>query len=123
MLEDMKNKILAVLILFGLVSCDVSEKTITKTHDVTDQYIDIKVTTFKTQSELNKFLKEKEYNNGPDVEGLARWAHPKDDLTVVSRCDIYVVEPSGVRDTSDLSTWGHELAHCIYGSYHKEGER
>lgn len=120
----MKNKILVgALILLGLVSCDISEKSITKTHDVTNQYIDIKVTTFKTRSELNKFLKEKEYNDGPEVEGLARWAHPKNDLTVVNRCDIFVVEPKSVRDTSELSTWGHELAHCIYGSYHAEGER
>ena len=118
----MKFKVIitAVLALL-LVSCD-KPTGIKKTHDVTDQYVDIRVMTFETESQLNKFLKLKSYS-GQEVEGLARWAHPKDDMTKVKRCDIYVVEPSGVRDTGTLSTWGHELAHCIYGSYHKEGER
>ena len=118
----MKFKITIVALLaLLLVSCD-KPTGIKKTHDVTDQYVDIRVMTFKTQSQLNKFLKLKSYSD-QEVEGLARWAHPKGDMTKVNRCDIYVVEPSGVRDTGALSTWGHELAHCIYGSYHKEGER
>lgn len=118
----MKNKILLSILAVFMVSCDVPEKTITKTHDVTDQYVDIRVMTFETMSQLNKFLELKAYSD-QEVEGLARWVHPKDDMTTVKRCDIYVVEPSGVRDTNTLETWGHELAHCIYGSYHKEGER
>ena len=118
----MKNKILLAILAVFMVSCDVPEKTITKTHDVTDQYVDIRVMTFETQSQLNKFLELKAYSD-QEVEGLARWVHPKDDMTTIKRCDIYVVEPSGVRDTSALTTWGHELAHCMYGSYHKEGER
>lgn len=121
MRSDMKNKIILSLMAFMLVSCD-QPTGINKTHDVTEQYIDIRVTTFATERQLNKFLQSNKYSN-KEVEGLARWAHPKDDLTKVTRCNIYVVEPSGVRDTGTLSTWGHELAHCIYGSYHKEGER
>ena len=118
----MKFKILTIAVLaFLLVSCD-NPKGINKTHDVTDQYVDIRVVTFESRSQLNEFLELKSYSD-QEVEGLARWVHPKGDMSIVKRCDIYVVEPSGVRDTGTLTTWGHELAHCMYGSYHKEGER
>ena len=118
----MKNKITIVALLaLLLVSCD-QPTGIKKTHDVTDQYVDIRVMTFKSQNALQKYLTKNKLTFD-EVDGLAQWAHPKDDMTKVNRCDIYVVEPSGVRDTGTLSTWGHELAHCMYGSYHKEGER
>jgi hypothetical protein len=124
MLSGMNHKALGslVVLLLALSSCDTTEKSITKTHDVTGEYIDIRVQTFPTERALNKYLEDAEFSK-QEVEGLARWAHPKGDLTKVKRCDIYVVEPSGVRDTNRLTTWGHELAHCIYGSFHKEGER
>ena len=116
----MKFKITIVALLtLLLVSCD-QPTGIKKTHDVTDQYIDIRVMTFDTESQLNKFLKRKD---GEEVEGLAQWVHPKGDLTKVKRCDIYVVEPNGSRDYGQMETWGHELMHCIYGSYHPEDQR
>ena len=118
----MKNKITILLGLLLLVSCDSTQDSITKTHDVTGEYIDIRVTTFSNDRQLNKFLKSNDFSS-QEVDGLARWAHPKNELSKVKRCDISVVEPYGVKDTRTLTTWGHELAHCIYGSYHKEGER
>lgn len=33
-----------------------------------------------------------------------------------NHCDIFVTKP--VSDI-DLNTWGHELAHCVYGNWHK----
>ena len=118
----MKFKIITTAVLaLLLASCD-NPTGINKTHDVTDQYIDIRVMTFESKTQLNKFLELKSYSD-QEVDGLARWVHPKSDMSTVKRCDIYVVEPSGVRDTGTLTTWGHELAHCMYGSYHKEGER
>lgn len=116
----MKFKITIVALLtLLLVSCD-QPTSLNKTHDVTDQYIDIRVQTFPSQRQLNKFLNRKD---GEEVEGLAQWAHPKGDLTKVNRCDIYVVEPRDSRDYGQMETWGHELMHCIYGSYHPEGQR
>lgn len=112
----------AVVLMLLMVSCEPSKQEITKTHDITGEYVDIRVTTFQSSRALNKFLKESEFSD-QEVDGLARWAHPKGDLTKVKRCDIYVVEPSGSRDYSQMETWGHELMHCIYGSYHPEGQR
>lgn len=116
----MKNKIIAtVLLTMFLISCD-QPTSLNKTHDITGEYVDIRVQTFSSQRQLNKYLKRKE---GDEVEGLAQWAHPKGDLTKVKRCDIYVVEPRDSRDYGQMETWGHELMHCIYGSYHPEGQR
>ena len=111
-----------VVLLLVLSSCDTTEKSITKTHDVTGEYIAIRIQTFPTERALNKYLEDADFSK-QEVDGLARWVPPKGDLTKVKRCDIYVVEPKSVRDTNRMSTWGHELAHCIYGSFHKEGER
>jgi hypothetical protein len=110
-------------ILFALliVSCDQGAG-IKKTHDVTEEYIPIKVMTFSSQKDLQKYAEDNELILS-DVEGLAQWAHPVDDLSKVKRCDIYVVEPRNSRDYSTLETWGHELAHCIYGSFHLKGQR
>lgn len=121
----MKNsiKVLIVLLLIFVSSCDSPpNEGIKKTHDVTGEYIDIRVMTFKSQSSLQRHIDKNNLSND-DVEGLAQWVHPKNDLSKVKRCEIYVVEPSGVKDYSTMQTWGHELAHCMYGSYHKEGER
>ena len=123
MLNDMKVKLLLAFMVLFVVSCDPSTETgITKTHDVTGEYIDIRVMTFKNQNSLQRYL-TKNKMTFDEVDGLAQWAHPKNDLTKVNRCEIYVVEPSGVKDYSAMETWGHELAHCIYGSFHKKGER
>ena len=117
----MNIKIIGAVVLLGImVSCDPIPSPLNKTHDTTGEYVDIRVQTFSSQRQLNKHLKRKE---GDEVEGLAQWAHPKDDLTKVKRCDIYVVEPKGSRDYSQMETWGHELMHCVYGSYHPEGQR
>lgn len=110
----------AAVLLMLMVSCEPSQQSIDKTHDITGEYVDIRVMTFSSQRQLNKFLKRKD---DEEVEGLAQWAHPKGDLTKVKRCDIYVVEPNGSRDYGQMETWGHELMHCIYGSYHPEGQR
>jgi hypothetical protein len=39
----------------------------------------------------------------------------------MKRCEIHVVTPRGVEDDY-MTTWGHELAHCVFGTYHKEPE-
>jgi len=34
-------------------------------------------------------------------------------------CEIHVTELKGVRNDPRMQTWGHELAHCMYGRYHQ----
>lgn len=123
MLRDTLTKIIIGVMVLLVVSCEpLPDEGLTKTHDVTGEYLDIRVMTFKSQKSLQKYL-TKNKMTFHEVDGLAQWAHPKNDLTKVKRCEIYVVEPKSVKDTDVMETWGHELAHCIYGSFHKKGQR
>jgi hypothetical protein len=59
----------------------------------------------------------KEFGDTGNIRtGFAVWANPGKEPYW---CDIHVLEPKSVDDERTL-TLGHELAHCIYGSYHKE---
>ena len=120
----MKNTLVILVMSLFLMSCDnnSSNQGIKGTHDVTGEYLDIRVTTFKNQSSLQSHIRTNKLTKDK-VDGLAAWFHPKGNTQQVLRCDIYVVKPSGVKDHDTLQTWGHELAHCIYGTYHIDGER
>lgn len=74
--------------------------------------LSIKVNIFKSKRELRKAYKEKypEGDDASEVLGFSTWYSPHD-----GTCNIYVPEP---KDDDDLETWGHELAHCVYGSWH-----
>jgi len=61
----------------------------------------------------------------PTVEGFAMWPEWRDkdgnptDGSGNIKCEIHSVKPRKVDDTATL-TLGHELLHCLYGSYHRE---
>ena len=114
----MKYLLLLLAIPFLVVSCDSSKSTFEKTHDATGDYVQIKVVTFPTENKLRRYLSDNDLPS-EDILGLAQWAHPADDLSVVKRCEIYVVEPKTSRSNDNMNTWGHELMHCMYGSFHK----
>jgi len=108
---------LAIVVLF-VVSCDPSpEKRITGTQDFTGVEFPITVYTYDSRTELNKAIKDRNPSKRT-VEGLALWFLVKSTRDI-KRCEIHVVTPRSIDDEHVL-TWGHELAHCIYGAYHKE---
>ena len=118
MLRSILNKFLVVLTLVILVSCNPSpEQKISGTQDYSGTQFPITVYTYENKSELNKAIKEKK-PHGQRVEGLALWFLSKE-TNKMKRCEIHVVRPSKV-DDENMLTWGHELAHCVYGTYHKE---
>ena len=111
-----------VLIAGFLASCsEDSGAGIQGTHDATDIDITIRVKTFPTNDALNKHVGRMEHGPSYEVDGLAVWR--VDAIGNVKRCDIYVEKPKSKFDYKEQSNWGHELMHCIYGSYHKDGER
>lgn len=118
MLQSILSKItLAIMVLF-LVSCDPSpDKKLSGTQDYTGVQFPITVYTYDSREELNKAVEGKK-PKGQRVEGLALWFLKKENREMI-RCEIHVVSPSKV-DDEHILTWGHELAHCIYGTYHKE---
>lgn len=58
------------------------------------------------------------------VVGYAAWnVYPKsepDDPNYF--CKIYVVRPKSTKDKAQMKTWGHELMHCVYGTWHSQSE-
>ena len=68
----------------------------------------ITVHAYKNRAELIRNTQE--YHTQHE-RGLAVWNKSG------GRCHIYVVRPKKVND-KEFETWGHELAHCVYGTFH-----
>lgn len=118
MLQNIQCRITLAFIALLMISCEPSpSKKISGTQDYSGTQFPITVYTYENKSELNKAVKEKK-PHGQKVEGLALWFLSKE-TNKMKRCEIHVVVPSDV-DDEHMTTWGHELAHCVYGTYHKE---
>jgi len=105
-----------------VVSCGDSGpgRTIEGSHNYEDKPFEITVKVYPTKMALEKAVRDM---NTESIEGFAAWKVLKNDPETMTGCTLYLKKPSGVRDTSELTTWGHELAHCVYGSYHRPDER
>jgi hypothetical protein len=83
--------------------------------------ITITVNTVNTQSELRDLYAE--LTGVPDAQVPDQWGFAQWNETVSGadpeqlRCDVYVLQPRKPDDQRVL-TLGHELAHCVWGSYH-----
>lgn len=51
-----------------------------------------------------------------DLMGWSEWSPSKEGWG----CTIHVTKPKGATDKGTFRTWGHELTHCMYGSFHPE---
>jgi len=120
-------KLAAVLLLaVTLLSCDNNARgpELVKTHDYSGKQFPITVMVFDSERALNNYIhSQKLLTRDEQVQGLALWSLNKNDQSVMNHCTIYVVEPNGAKDYKELTTWGHELVHCVYGSFHKDGIR
>lgn len=106
-----------VLILFGCQQESQSPK-IEKQHNRTGNPITITVIEHDSYSDattaLNKFHRENKLPRISDTSlGWSAW-----DLNPPYQCEIHVKPPTRI-DDDDVLTLGHEMAHCLYGSYHK----
>ncbi len=120
---------LLITIIIGLTSCDgppqppsqgdgCSHNTrLAKTKDVTCTIMHVYVTTYGSHAELNE-AHSILVPDSPDtsVEGFMQLYFNKENSEYT--CMIYSLEPQQVDDDPTL-TWGHELAHCMYGKYHR----
>lgn len=102
--------LLATLLLSNLVlGKDLSKVDF----DRTRVSVEITVIVYETQKLLD--LAWAEYNEGQrtDRGGFAVWT-----ATAPYKCSIHVLKIYTARDRKNLPIWGHELAHCVYGSFH-----
>jgi hypothetical protein len=123
----MRHPIFSALVVCGLLSigfvssCTDNGPALTETHNADGKDFTIRVTTFESGAKLQKYIDDNDLTT-ESVDGLAQWRITKD-MSQLRRCDIYVVKPSSPRDYDVMETWGHELVHCVYGSFHKDGVR
>lgn len=106
-------------VLLFLSSCGEKGGKIEGSHNYENKQFPITVHVYENKSDLQKALREKGLDNRRNVSGKSSWSITSD-MKVLYDCDIYVVKPNGVEDKDNLHTWGHELAHCVYGTYHPE---
>jgi hypothetical protein len=110
--------IVALVVLF-LASCEPRGEPLTKELDRTSIPMEIHVHTYRTIEEVTAAFNQRQTNRGEPYDlrviqmGWAVWSEQD------NRCDIHVPEPRYVREQNTFATWGHELAHCIYGSFHR----
>ena len=117
-----RNYLIFACFAVAAISCDVQRpELMNKTHDAEGLDFTINVKTFPSRRSLNKYLEKKGYSE-QEVDGLARWAITPGNKKP-RRCDVFVIEPSHEADHARQEDWGHELMHCVYGSFHKEGVR
>lgn len=116
----MRELIVIAAFMMLVVGCvkKESEDTIKGTQDFSGVEFPITVHVFETRNEMREYLRDNQ-DEERRIEGKAYW-FISPDASVLYGCDIYVVKPKGVNDNNNLETWGHELAHCVYGTYHPE---
>jgi len=103
------KKITIALLALGMLSCTSSKSTLIN-EEHTRLEMDLKIHLFETKKDLNKTLKKEFPKERRAVEGFAVWYNEIDDY-----CEIFVTVP---KSDFDINTWGHELAHCVYGKWH-----
>jgi len=122
-------KYIAIVLLMLLIAgCDNSEdlKTVGdveshKTFDRTGKAITITVTLYANQSDIDRMCRTEPSCRAAieaDREGFAVWnelsnGEEPDNLT----CNIHAQTPRK-REDARTTFLGHELLHCVWGSYH-----
>lgn len=106
------------LLLFAiafLTACDNQGSDVSGDLDRSGKAQKITVYVYETSADMQnakaEFLNTRRER---DLLGWAKWTNRLED-----GCEIHVVKLRGDND-SRMKTWGHELAHCVYGSYHSE---
>lgn len=114
--------------LFLLGSCDPQKEQVVQKFDRTEMPIQVTVFFYPNRSAVTTEYRLRHNiprtSPFPTVDGFAIWPETRDeDGNVLNRvgdlvCEIHTVQPKGVDDNATL-TLGHELLHCLYGSYHR----
>jgi hypothetical protein len=120
----LKLSVVAALILLSIIflgSCSEDGSSgIAGTHDYNNREFIITVHVYDSEAQLNESLADLFPNEPRDERlGFAKWI-VNTDMSRMYGCNLYVVKPRHANDNEQLETWGHELAHCVYGTFHAE---
>lgn len=108
-----------IALAFIIVGCQ--EKTYTpmeKEHNRSGEPITITVYEYKSYKDVSMALKIFQTERGQPVTkdtslGWSAW-----DREEPYQCEIHIKPPDKI-DDDDMLTLGHEMSHCLYGSFHK----
>jgi hypothetical protein len=104
------KKILFVIMIIGLlVGC--SKPPMKQDLNRENETLEIHFFTFSNELEMIEDLRNKGYEVPNELLGFSVWS-PQD-----NKCEVYHVTPKYTDDIR-TKTLGHEVAHCIYGSFH-----
>lgn len=116
----LKYAIIASIATIFLLSCDSTEQVLPQDFDRTGQALKITVTWHENERELNqaffKYHRKQRNNSRVHRKGFAIWANPG---RQPYWCSIHTLKPTKIDDDIML-TMGHELTHCLIGTYHPE---
>lgn len=87
------------------------------TIDRTGERFEAMVVIHETVEELNQERDKTIRDN--DLEQMTEISDGWSVLFPDGSCEIHVLRVESVRDKDRLATLGHELAHCLYGNYHR----
>ncbi len=104
----------AIFLLFlAMILSSCSEKAgFEKDFDRTNQVMQIRVIFHDSPITLQKAKESVDGAIEPNLRGFAGWNREN------NYCEIHSLRPKTIDDDKTL-TLGHELLHCIHGSYHK----
>jgi hypothetical protein len=118
---------------FLLASCERGEP-IKPTIDRTGKEVTVTVYLYNTQEDVTAIYAERHNLSKGEVEamaprkGFSMWPEwrDKDGKSIENpagrlTCEVHSVRPKTVDDDATM-TLGHELTHCLYGTYHKDKE-
>ena len=119
------KKLLIGIAGIALVGCSAKPTNFTHNINRSHKPIEMKVYVYQNKHDLTRAFKKvadahhkKLLRKLISIDGYARWtAKPP------YGCEIHVIRPKAISENDTIETWGHELLHCIYGEFHKDGER
>lgn len=91
----------------------VDRKMVLKEYNYSMNVMPVKVTVHPSEKDLNQAFKKYYHINPNAPVRVVGWYD-----VVNGVCEIHVLDIVYVKDDPNMATWGHELAHCVYGKFH-----
>lgn len=117
-----KGAIVAGLLALFLTSCDNDGSSgLPEDFDRSEETVEITVIWHKSQQGVDSAFVEEfgRARNESSINrlGFAVWANPS---KKPYWCRIHAVKPTRVQNDEKMDTLGHELLHCMIGTFHPE---
>jgi hypothetical protein len=118
----MKKILLSLLIVMCVISCTSDESAIEGSIDRVGEEIRVTVHFYDDNRAIRQHyaaVNGISYRNTPaNIQGFAVWHEWIEEPANVGHfCTIHTLRPKRIDDNNTL-TLGHELLHCLYGTYH-----